>query len=115
MNTMAWVDPRVSLVKPAAVESYMLSHGWKGAAYPRAELMVFDGQLDDDKEPIILTVPSSERLRDYRAGVIQLITALSVLEDRYAVEVLNDMLKENPPAPPAPVAQEGTNGPVRSS
>jgi hypothetical protein len=74
-------------------EAYMLSHGWKQVPYPRPQLLVFGGVLDDDGQEIILTLPSSEHMRDYRVGVVQLISALSVYEDRLAVHILNEMLQ----------------------
>jgi len=40
-------------------------------------------------------VPASEQLSDYQEGIINLITNLSVIEDRHPVEVLNEVLGQN--------------------
>ena len=106
-----WVDPRIASVRPAAVQSYLLRRGWKRQPFPGPELWVFEGPLDDDGEPIIQVIPSSESLRDFRLRTEELIGAMSILEDRPAVEILNDILKETPPLAP-PVAQDGVNAPV---
>jgi hypothetical protein len=104
MNLSGWIDPRVEQVRVTDAEAYVLSHGWKRVPYPRPQLLVFGGVLDDDGQEIILTLPSSEHMRDYRAGVVQLISALSVYENRLAVDILDEMLqvgvkKETPPQP----------------
>jgi hypothetical protein len=113
MNLWGWVDPRVEQVRVPGVRSYMLRHGWKLRPYPGPELLVFDGPLDDDGEPIIQLIPSSERMRDYRLRVVELITALSVLEDRPPVAILNDILAENASLPPEN-GQDRKNPPVKA-
>jgi hypothetical protein len=68
--------------------------------------------MDDDGEPIIEVLPSSERMRDFRLRVGELIAALSVIEDRPAGDILNDILQVAEQPVPA-TQQEGTNGPVK--
>jgi hypothetical protein len=92
MNHSAWVDPRIDRVSVDNVRTYLLHHGWRLQPYPGPELLVFEGPADDDGEPIIQVLPSSERLRDYRMRVEDLIGAVSVIEDRPAADVLTDML-----------------------
>lgn len=87
-----WIDPRIVSVKAAEVRSYLLARGWKLVPFPGPELWVFEGPRDDDDQPIIQVVPSSEQLRDFRLRVEELIGALSILEDRPAGDVLNDIL-----------------------
>jgi hypothetical protein len=112
MNHSAWVDPRVQLVRVAGVRSYLLDRGWKLQSYPGPELLVFGGPTDDNGEPILEVLPSSERMRDFRLRVEELIAALSVIEDRPAGDILNDILLAA--AQPVPATQqEGTNGPVK--
>jgi hypothetical protein len=60
--------------------------------YPRPELLVFEGPNDDNGEPIVQVLPSSERMRDYQIRLEDLVGALGVIEDRPAVAVLTDML-----------------------
>ncbi len=92
MNHSAWVDPRIDRVTVDEVRTYLQNRGWRSQPFPGPELLVFEGPRDDDGAPIIQVLPSSERLKDYRMRVENLIGALSVIEERPAVDVLTDML-----------------------
>lgn len=89
----SWIDPRVAQVTVDAVRSYLSQHGWTLQPFPGSELLVFGGPVDEEGEPIELVLPSSERMRDYRMRVEDLIGSLGALEDRYAGDVLNDILQ----------------------
>jgi hypothetical protein len=116
MNNHVWVDPRIRLVRPEGVRSYLLGRGWKLQPYPGPELLVFGGPTDDDGEPIVQVVPSSERMSDFSLRVEELVAALSVLEDRPAADVLTDILREQTPEKPAPEpAQDGVGTPRKPS
>lgn len=109
MNHSGWIDPRVDRVSVDQVRNYLLSHGWRLRAFPGPELLVFEGPNDDDGEPILQVLPSSERLRDYRMRVVDLIDALSIIEDRPAVAILTDMLAATSANGAAdPLARKGT-------
>ncbi len=95
MNRTGWVDPRIERVRVDDVRAYLLDRGWRLQPFPGPELLVFEGPKDDDGEPIIQVLPSSERLRDYRMRVEDLIGALSAIEDRPAGDVLTDVLAPN--------------------
>ena len=95
MNMQRWVDPRIQSVRVADVRQYLRDHGWNPKPYPRPELLVFEGPLDDESEPIIQIIPASEKSIDYRLRCVDLITSLSVLEDRHPVEVLQDILRQH--------------------
>ena len=92
MNQSAWVDPKIDRVTVANARAYLLNRGWRLQPFPGPELLVFEGPNDDDGEPIIQVLPSSERLRDYRIRLEDLIGALSVIENRPAADVLTDLL-----------------------
>jgi len=92
MNHSGWVDPRIDCVTVGNVQAYLENRAWRLQSFPGPELLVFEGPKDDDGEPIIQVLPSSERLRDYRMRLENLIGALSVIEDRPAVDILTDML-----------------------
>ena len=106
MNSNAWVDARIGSLTAPAVRSYLLARGWRERTYPGPELLVFEGPPDDEGQPIVQVLPSSERMRDFRMRSEELIAALSVLEDRPACDVLEDVLAapagQHVPAPPAP-------------
>jgi hypothetical protein len=113
MKFSPWIDPRVEQVHVPAARSYLLSHGWKLKASPRPQVLLFEGPLDDDGEPIVLLLPATERTAkergsDYYQRIIELITSLASIEDRYAVDVLNDILRQ--PADGQPIV----NGPGRA-
>jgi hypothetical protein len=108
MSSNPWVDPRVGSVTVAGVRSYLLARGWRLAAYPGPELLVFEGPPDDDGQPIIQVIPSSERMSDFRMRVEELIAALSVLEDRPACDVLEEVLASGAGSPTPPAAPNGT-------
>ena len=112
MSHRAWVDPRVSLVRVAGVRSYLLSRGWRPQPYPRPELLVFEGPPDDDGQPIVQVLPSSEQMRDFSMRVEELIAALSILEDRPAPDILSDMLNEGAAQESQTAEANGTNATV---
>jgi hypothetical protein len=101
VNVNPWIDRRVISVRPADAQAYMLRHGWKPRAFPRPQILLFQGPLADDGEPIELVVPAQEGTSDYSQCIIELITSLAVLEDREASAVLEEMLQEagNTPVP----------------
>lgn len=113
MSNLAWVDPRVQLVRVAEVQSFLLGRGWKRRPFPGPELLVFEGPVDEDGVPIVQVVPSSEQMRDFQLRVEELIAALSVLENRPTGAILNEMLSEKAATPSAPVAGAG-DGPERT-
>jgi hypothetical protein len=80
-NMDRWVDPRLRSVQVADVRKYLLAHGWKSKPYPRPELLVFEGPPDDHGEPIVQVLPSSEDFADYQLGLLELVTALAVIDD----------------------------------
>jgi hypothetical protein len=103
-----WIDPRVAQVRPAGAEAYLLRHGW--LRLPDSGTMLhFEGPPGGGEGPAVW-LPLQEQARDYTQRVIELITDLALAEDRYAVDVLNDILREstasgtaNGPAVPAQV------------
>jgi hypothetical protein len=94
MSNRVWVDPRLPLVHAAGVRSYLLSRGWHLHTNSGTELLVFAGPPDDDGQPILQVLPSSEQMRDFPLRVEELVAALSILEDRPPGDILSDILKE---------------------
>jgi hypothetical protein len=89
--------------------AYLHAHGWRSTPYPRPELRVFEGPLTDSGEPAVQVLPASEKAIDYQQRLLELITALGVIEDRPAFEVLDAILEQRE-ASAAP-----RNGPPRSN
>lgn len=110
MNMRPWIDPRVRQVKPEQAKAYLLGHGWRPQPYARPQLWRFRGPSDDDGKPIELYVPTVEHGRDYVDSIVFLITALATIEDRPAIQVLDDMLTASVPS----VAANGSAKPRRT-
>jgi hypothetical protein len=94
-----WVGPRICSVRVADVRSYLSGRGWKPKPYPRPELLVFEGPLADNGAPIVQVLPAEERFADYQQRLVELVTALAVIEDRPAADVLDDILRQGAPPP----------------
>jgi hypothetical protein len=112
MNSSAWIDPRIRSVRVEGIRTYLLQRNWQLQPYPGPELLVFGGFNDDDGQPVIQVVPSAEHRSDFQMRVEELIAALSVMEDRPATEILNDILSAGNAANGAPrVEQRGEAAP----
>jgi hypothetical protein len=97
MNNMdRWVDPRVSQVKAADLHAYLLARAWKRQPGSRSHVLLFEEPSRPDGKPILQTVPADESVSDYTDAVVRVITNLAAIEDRYAVDVLNDILQQTP-------------------
>src|SRR5437867_9735281 len=98
MNSMnAWVDPRIALVRAEDVKAYLLRRKWELTPRSDENMLVFFGPMDDSGlNPISFVMPASEKFSDFRPHMERLIGALGQIENRYAVDVLNDILAENP-------------------
>ncbi len=92
MNPWRWVDPRIKLVRLAALQAYLLSRGWRLRTYPNASLLRFEKVPRENEPPLIQMVPASGQAADYLQRVAECITVLSELEDRPPVAVLEDIL-----------------------
>jgi hypothetical protein len=67
-------------VQVADVTAWLASHGWtRRGAFPRSDVLVFDGPLDADGEPLTAVVPSessAEGFLDDIAKVVKLVAAV---------------------------------------
>ena len=92
--TNPWIDRRVEKVRVPQVLAYLRGRGWEPKPFPRPQVLLFTGPPDDDGRPIVQMVPADEQGGDYLQCIIDLITNLAVIEDRPAVEVLDDILRQ---------------------
>jgi hypothetical protein len=88
----SWIDPRIKQVTVSNVRDYTLAHGWRLRDYPRPDLLVFETVEQVDGELLLITLPSSERMIDYRMHLEDLIGVLGEYERRWASDVLSDIL-----------------------
>jgi hypothetical protein len=85
-------DPLLETVRVDDVKSYLLNKGWVLKPFARPQTLYFEGPPADDGEPIVQLVPASERFRDYRTRIEDLLRALSVIEDRPANVILREIV-----------------------
>lgn len=105
-----WIDPRITQVRPAAAQAYLLSRGWKliGPAMNPLMLMFEAPQGGDDAPTVLLPLRTDEGALLQR--MIDLVADLSRFEDRWAVDVLSDILRH--PAETVPVSGPGVPLPI---
>src|SRR5262245_57083323 len=100
-----WIDPRILQLRPEAVQVYLLSHGWEylGPA-DMPEMLLFDTpQPRGDKPNVLLPLRLEEGA--YIQRLIDLVGDVALHEGRWAVDVLNDMLRQ-------PLDAASSNGPA---
>jgi hypothetical protein len=101
-----WVDPRVTSVRVADVKSYLLRRHWAPLPAPRPYQLAFQEPQGGADGPAVLYVPSSEQFSDYPQRILEVVTELAEIEDRYAVDVLNDILRQASDGKPDGVSQD---------
>jgi hypothetical protein len=88
-----WIDPRIVQLGPAEARAYLARRGWNSlgpASNPLLEMFEAPGEGDDT--PTVL-VPLRTDQGPMLQRMIDLVSELAQVEDRYAGEVLNDMLQ----------------------
>jgi hypothetical protein len=101
-----WVDPRLYTVRPADLQAYLLHRGWKPVPPDRPGFLVFQEPVTGEAGPLYQFVPLDAEWEGYPAQVYELIAALAQIEDRYAGDVLTDILHLRAPEP------DTSNGPT---
>lgn len=96
-----WIDPRILQVRPDAVRAYLLTHGWEylGPALMPDMLMFDTPQPRGDKPNVILPLKLDHGAQVQR--LIELIADVALYEDRYAGDVLTDILRQPSESVPA--------------
>lgn len=89
-----WIDPRITQVRPEMAQNYLLSRGWKllgPAANP--VMLMFEAPGGGDNAPTVL-LPLRIDDGSLLQRMIDLAAELSRFEDRWAVDVLSDILRQ---------------------
>lgn len=83
----------ISLVRVTAIRDYLLSHGWveRPSDWPNGLYFEHSTLKTDTGEPLPLTIPASESLRDYTYHVERIIRTLSRDEDRSEADIFHDL------------------------
>jgi hypothetical protein len=90
-----WIDPRLYSIRTANVQAYLLHNGWKPVPPDRPGVLVFQEPASSKDGPLYQFVPLDEQWEGYPAQLYELIAALAEIEDRYAGDVLTDILKHS--------------------
>lgn len=96
-----WIDPRLRQVRVANIVAYLRSKGWKSVPPDSPHDLVFQEPILAPDGPLYQWVPVTEQRRDYLARIYELLAALGEIEDRYAGDVLADILQQSPESVPA--------------
>ncbi len=81
-----------------AARGYLARHGWR--IREDGLRLVCEGPDDDDGRPIVHFLPAEQSYADYPLRLEDLISTLSVLEERPAVEIAAEMARCDEPAIP---------------
>jgi hypothetical protein len=101
-----WTDPRLYSVRTADLQAYLRHKGWQAVPPDRPGVLVFQEPTVGEHGPLYQFVPESDTWEGYPAQVYELIAALAAIEDRYAGDVLTEILQL--------AGKEGVNGQARS-
>lgn len=71
--------------------SYLEAKGWRRRDFPREEVLLFAGPLDNEGEPIEVVFPASKQAGDFRVRVVDVLKTLTVLEDRDEQSIVYEM------------------------
>ena len=95
-----WIDPRIVQVRPEDAQAYLARLGWHLAG-PGANpnLLLFDPPPDKEDGPTFM-VPVRVDQGPALQWMIDLVTELAVWQDRYAGDVLTDILQHAGAAEP---------------
>jgi hypothetical protein len=99
-----WIDPRIVQAHPEDAQTYLTRHGWKlvGPA-SNPELLRYEIEGDDNAPTLFvpIRIGSGPALQ----WMIELVADLARFEDRWAVQVLQDILRQ-------PADSAAANGPA---
>jgi hypothetical protein len=101
-------------VRVPAMRDYMARHSWRLVPFSRPEVLMYEGPSSEGGRPVRQMVPLLEEADDYPQCVIDLITNLALLEDRSAVEVLEEMLGVTTPSGNGAVHANPAGDPARA-
>src|SRR5205814_434947 len=89
-----WIDPRLPSVRVEDLCAYLRGKGWRQVPTDRPGFLVFQEPSLGEAGPLYQFVPESEGWEGYPAQVYELLAALAMIEDRYAGDVLEDVLHQ---------------------
>jgi hypothetical protein len=105
-----WIDPRVVGLRPEQVQAYLSRCGWKSTG-PASDPHLLRYEREGEDTPTLF-VPLEPGAGPVLQWMIEVVEELAHFEDRWATEVLNDLLQQTGNGQPAsisePTAKAGT-------
>jgi hypothetical protein len=106
-----WRDPRLETVRVEGICHYLRQKGWTEVPTDRNNFLVFREPDSDADHPLYQFIPDGEDDDMYVPLIRELMAALAAIEDRYAGDVLTDILRchnaiTSNGSPSAPTAAE---------
>jgi len=91
-----WIDPRVQLIRPIQAEKYLRSHGWQPYPSRNPRFPGFQPPHRANYTPLvgIPQIDDGTEGSDYIQRMIELVSDIAKFEERYAVDVLNEILAQ---------------------
>jgi hypothetical protein len=88
----AWIDPRIVQARPEEARAYLARQGWKLVG-PASNPELLRYEIEGNESAPTLFVPIRVDAGPGLQWMIDLVADLAHFEDRWAVDVLNDMLR----------------------
>ena len=101
-----WIDPRIEKVQPAQLLAYLGARKWHETPAMHASMQAF---RDDGGHGDVL-VPKATGYDRYVQDIIDAVTMLAKSEDRFAGDVLSDLLAQPLSEASAPLAVTADKG-----
>src|SRR5438477_10802415 len=87
-----WIDPRVLRLRPEQVRGYLAGRGWKEVG-PAADPNLLRYEIEGNEDAPTLFVPVRADDGPGLQSMIELVGDLARFEDRWAADVVADMLR----------------------
>jgi hypothetical protein len=87
-----WIDPRIVQIKPSDAELYLRHHGWIPVDSSNPHMKAFASSANPEDASVVC-VPQLEQATDYAQRTVEFVGDLATIEDRYAGDVLSDILQ----------------------
>jgi hypothetical protein len=89
----AWIDPRIVQVRPEDAQAYLVRHGWQLVG-PATNPELLRYEMAGDETAPTMFVPVRVDSGAALQWMIELVADLAHFEDRWAVAVLDDILRQ---------------------
>jgi hypothetical protein len=89
-----WIDPRVTRLRPEDVQAYLTRHGWRPAGPAGDPHLLRFERADGPEDGQTLFVPAEVRPGSLLERMIESVAELARYQDRWAVDVLADILRQ---------------------